>query len=75
MIYCYNPCDPYMGIVIEDEDNPDFVKIKSFVYSNDLGSVKEAVSEIITDEIDRMYERASDLKDLLNDIEMMEEES
>ena len=73
MIYCYNPCDPYMGIIIEDEDNPDFVRIKSFVYTDDLEMAKEAVSEIITEEINRLYERTSDLQEVLDDIEMMED--
>ena len=75
MIYAYNPHDPYMGIVTMDENDADFVKIKSFVYSNDLEIIKEAVSEIISEEIDRMYERTSDLQELLDEIHNMEEES
>ena len=74
MIYAYDPNDPYMGIIVQDETHEDFVKMKSFVYSNDLETVKEAVSAIIREEMNRLYEHASDLQELLDDIEMLEEE-
>ena len=73
MIYAYDPNDPYMGVIVQDETHEDFVKMKSFVYSNDLETVKEAVSAIIREEMNRLYEHASDLQELLDDIEMMED--
>ena len=74
MIYAYDPNDPYMGVIVQDETHEDFVKMKSFVYTDDLEMAKEAVSEIIQEEINRLYERTSDLQELLDDIEMLEEE-
>ena len=74
MIYAYDPNDPYMGVIVQDETHEDFVKMKSFVYTDDLETVKEAVSEIIREEIDRMYKHAYDLEELLDEINNMGDE-